>query len=139
MGEIVFQNLEARQKLNKITHPRIYEAMQGQMERIKKEDPERVIVLDVPLLIETGMTKLADEVWLAWLPEKEQLARLMERDGLTKEEGEKRIKAQMPLEEKRKFAHRIIDTAGLLKDTRRQVNFYWNIIKNKEKKHEPQL
>ncbi|MGI6684663.1 MAG: dephospho-CoA kinase [Bacillota bacterium] len=130
LGEIIFQNPEARKKLNEITHPKIYLAMEEQIEAIKKRDSEGIIVLDVPLLIETGMTRIADEVWLAWLPEEEQMNRLMERDGLTKEEAEQRIKSQMPLQEKRKFAHRIIDTSGLLKDTRRQVNSIWNQLKS---------
>lgn len=130
LGGIIFRNLEDREKLNGIMHPKIYRLMEKQIESIKKADPKGIIVLDVPLLIETGMTKMADEVWLAWLPEELQKARLMERDGFTEEEAEKRIKSQMPLNKKRKFAHRIIDTSGLLKDTRRQVNSIWNQLKS---------
>lgn len=128
LGGIIFQNPPARKKLNEITHPRIIKEIRRQIEERKKENPAGIIVIDVPLLIETGMIEMVDEVWLAALPEKQQILRLIERDGYTEEEAEKRIKSQMPLNEKRKFAHRIIDTGGLLKDTRRQVNFFWNQI-----------
>jgi len=132
LGGIIFQNPHARKRLNEITHPRIYNEIKKQVEERRKENPAGIIVMDIPLLIETGMTELADEVWLAALPEKQQINRLMERDGYTEEEAEKRIKSQMPLNEKRKFAHRIIDTSGLLKDTRSQVNFFWNQINKHE-------
>lgn len=132
LGKIIFQQPEARKRLNEITHPRIIGEIENRIEKIKREEKERVIVIDVPLLIETGMTKMVDEVWLAFLPEEKQISRLMERDGCTKEEAERRIKSQIPIQEKRKFAHRIIDTSGLLKDTRRQINFFWQ----QDKKHE---
>ncbi|MEL7563841.1 MAG: dephospho-CoA kinase [Dehalobacterium sp.] len=128
LGEIIFRNPQARERLNEITHPRIYSEIKRQIEERSKENPRGIIVVDIPLLIETGMTEIADEVWLAALPEKQQITRLMERNGYTEEEAKERIKSQMPLDEKRKFAHRIIDTSGLLKDTRSQVNFFWNQI-----------
>lgn len=134
LGEIIFRNPSAREKLNEITHPRVYQEINKKIEERKKEDPTGIIVLEIPLLIETGMTETVDEVWLAALPEELQIKRLIERNGYTKEEAEDRIKSQMPLNEKRKFAHRIIDTAGALQDTRSQVNFYWQEINTHAKR-----
>lgn len=128
LGSIIFHNAHARKRLNEITHPRIYHEIKRQIEKRKKVDPMGIIVIEVPLLIETGMTEMVDEVWLVALAEDQQIKRLMERSGYTEEEAEKRIKSQMPLNKKIKFAHRIIDTAGLLKDTRRQINFFWKQI-----------
>lgn len=132
LGAIIFKNTDARKLLNEITHPRIYYEIIKQIEEIRKKNPEKIIVIDVALLIETGMTEIADEIWLTVLPEKRQVARLMERNGLKEEEAKKRINSQMTSDEKRKFAHRIIDTSGLLQDTRKQVIFFFNKIMNHE-------
>lgn len=120
----IFSNEEARRRLNEITHPRLIKETQKRLEEIRCRE-NVVAVIDAPLLIEAGMTDLVDEVWLVSIPKELQVLRLMERDGISRAEAKKRIDSQMPLEEKKKFAHYIIDTAGSMQDTVKQVLDLW--------------
>lgn len=120
----VFGNEAARRRLNEITHPRLIKETQKRLEEIRHRE-NAVAVIDAPLLIEAGMTDLVDEVWLVAIPQELQVLRLMERDGISQAEAKKRIDSQMPLEEKKKFAHYIIDTKGSMQDTVKQVLDLW--------------
>ncbi|WP_148132946.1 dephospho-CoA kinase [Candidatus Formimonas warabiya] len=133
LAGIIFRDQAARNKLNRITHPRIMDEIRKRINAGKRGNNYLMIVVDAPLLIELGMTAMVDEVWLTALPKDIQIMRLMEREGLPEWEAEKRIGAQMPLEEKKKFAHRIIDTSGLVQDTINQVYDIWNQITRHEK------
>jgi dephospho-CoA kinase len=90
-----------------------------------------VAVLDVPLLFEAGWDKLAEESWLVYVPEDEQLRRLCLRDKCNAEQALRRIRAQMPLEEKMARAEVTIDNSGTMAVTRRIVKDLW-----KERIHE---
>lgn len=107
LGALAFSNSNALEQLNSILHPMIFE-------RIRKEiDAQHGIVfLDVPLLYETGMDTWCNEVWCAYLPQKEQIKRLCARDGLTHREALQRIHAQMPALEKARKADIVIRTTG---------------------------
>ena len=83
------------------------------------------MILDVPLLIECGWYKNVDEVWLVALPVEKQIIRTMERSGMTAEDVQARIAAQMPLEEKKKYATLIIDNSGDWEETEKQVIAAW--------------
>jgi dephospho-CoA kinase len=127
IGEIVFCDPKARERLEKITHPLIKEATSDML-----ADAERqgygVAVLDVPLLFETGFDKFADENWVVYVDEATQQARLMERDGLTREQAMARINAQMKLADKVRLADVVIDNSGDVSSTRRQVEAAWKLI-----------
>ena len=119
LGSIVFSSKEKIQKLNSIVHPFVRERM---MEEIEKAiSMERNILLDIPLLFENGIHKWLRPVILVYAPVEVQIERLMKRDGLSREECEKRIKAQMPIEEKKRLADYIIDNSGEISNTKRQV------------------
>ena len=90
-----------------------------------------VAVLDVPLLFEAGWDALAEESWLVYVPEDEQLRRLCLRDKCTEEQGLRRMKSQMPLREKLSRADVAIDNSGMVKETERVVRQLW-----KERVHE---
>ena len=113
----VFQDPEQLQKLNVITHPLIIEQMQSEIERCRKSGAP-VVVLDVPLLFETGLDRLADETVCVSAPLPVQLKRLMTRNGLTEEQAMRRIQSQMPLCEKEKLADRTISTDRPLEELR---------------------
>jgi dephospho-CoA kinase len=92
----------------------------------------RVVVLDIPLLFEgrkAGTASAAllpmDLTVLAWVPEALQLERQMARDGCDRDEAMRRIRAQMPLDEKRALADCVIDNSGSLAETERQVRALW--------------
>ena len=113
----VFQDPEQLRKLNAVTHPLIIERMQSEIERCRKSGAP-VVVLDVPLLFETGLDRLADETVCVSAPLPVQLRRLMTRNGLTEEQAMTRIRSQMPLSEKEKLADRTISTDRPLEELR---------------------
>jgi len=128
LGAIVFNDQNAKQALNAIVHPRVREVMQTHIQAHAREHPEDPVILDVPLLIESGWHELLPVVILVYVPEAVQQARLMARDGWGAADAMARIRAQMPIDAKRAYADFIIDNAGTREATRRQVlNVYEKI------------
>lgn len=116
LGAYVFSNKEALKKLNMLLHPIILQAIKE-----KARDTEGVCFVDAALLIETGLYKDMDELWLVTADEKIRLERLINRDGLTAEEAKMRFSVQMADHERKKYSKRIIDNSGSLEDTAKQV------------------
>jgi len=116
LADVIFSDPKKREKLNGIIHPLVEKEMRRQL-RKAEAGGEKIVILDVPLLYEARMDKLADEVWCARLQKEEQIARLMGRDGLTRQEALARIGSQMPLEEKAKRANQVIDTSGSIENS----------------------
>lgn len=110
LGEIVFNDARRRERLNQLVHPHVYAQAEKEKTAIAAAHPEAVILFDVPLLIETGSHREMDLVIVVYVDRATQIDRLIKRDGLTREEAERRIDAQMPLDEKRRFGDEIIDT-----------------------------
>ena len=111
LGRLVFSDPEALERLNKLTHPLILAEIRQELADAEAAG-EPVCVLDAPLLFETGLEALCDTVWCVWLPKNLQLKRLMERDGLSRKEAEKRVASQMPPREKKRRSDLVIDTRG---------------------------
>jgi len=124
LGNKVFQDKEMKKRLEKLLHPLIYQEMQRQAAEaeIKKE---KSVILDIPLLFETGWDKRVDQIWVVYVPKNIQLARLMARNKLTREEAELRIASQMLLEAKAQKADRIIDNSGSWQETEVQLEAIW--------------
>jgi dephospho-CoA kinase len=120
LGRLVFNNPQALENLNRITHPLILDEIERLLQ-ICRSGPERVVALDAPLLFETGLDGFVDEVWVVLVDHQTQVKRLMERDRLTEQEAGQRIRLQIPLEEKASRADRVIDNRGLPEETERQV------------------
>jgi dephospho-CoA kinase len=76
------------------------------------------VILDVPLLIESGMDSGLSDIIVVYVPESVQIQRLMTRDGVTQSQALARIRSQMPIEEKKKRATIVIDNCGSLENTR---------------------
>jgi dephospho-CoA kinase len=117
VGAIVFADEAKRQRLNAIVHPLVIEA---QDRWIREQDPPLAIV-DAALMIESGGYKRFEKLIVVWCEADIQLRRLTERDGLDETAAKMRIAAQMPQEEKKKFADFLIDTSRGFEDTRAQV------------------
>lgn len=120
LGSMVFDDPQNLSDLDQIEHPLIMAAIDQQLAGFKKQGLP-VVVLDVPLLFETGMDQECDLTVLAVVDRKTQLERLMKRDHCSKAAALKRINAQMPLEEKMRRADVTIDNNGSLAQTRFQV------------------
>lgn len=125
LGELVFNDPIARQRLNAIVHPRVFEVFAARTAEIRRRDPDAVLIYDVPLLLETGMEGLVDLVVLVYVPAGIQLQRLQSRDDLTPEAALSRIGAQISLEEKRALADTIIDNSGTRDETLHRVAHLW--------------
>jgi len=109
LGNIVFSNTELRRRLERITHPKIRKKIDKYIKEIKGRNPDAIIVVDAALLIEAGLYKKMEKVIVVYADEKTQIERLMERDGFTMDEAKNRISAQIPLQEKRKYADFVIE------------------------------
>lgn len=121
LAEIVFSDSKSRKALEGFTHPRIFEKRDTLLECIKKEDPSSIVIVDVPLLFELGLRDEVDRVILVYVPRELQLERATNRDGLSRDEVERRLRAQVPIEEKKASSDFIIDNTGSFEDTRDQV------------------
>lgn len=128
LANLVFKDKKKLEKLNKIVHPRVGRRFAGLSEEIKSKNPGAILVHDIPLLIEAGMHERVDHILLVYVPREVQIARLQQRNGLSRRDAELRLKSQMPLEEKRKQAHTVIDNSGSLAETARQVDQFWQKI-----------
>lgn len=124
LAERVFGNEAERRALNAILHPRIQEAVLEQTRALAARG-ETLVVYEAPLIVENRIYERLDGLILVMVPRDVQVDRLMLRSGLSREQAEARLGAQLPLEEKRKHATWIIDNSGTLAETRAQVDRLW--------------
>ena len=120
MAAIVFADEEKRLLLNSIVHPLVFEAQDRWLSEREAEDPNGIAIVDAALMIESGGYKRFDKLIVVWCEPEIQLQRLKRRDRLSEDEAEKRVRSQMPQDEKKKFADFLIDTSGSFESTRDQ-------------------
>ncbi|MFZ3216515.1 MAG: dephospho-CoA kinase [Candidatus Acidiferrales bacterium] len=120
LGQIVFADAQKRARLNQILHPRILDVVRKWFAALDCPDGPELAVVEAALIIEAGYHKELDQVIVCWCRPEQQLQRLQER-GLSLEQAQLRIAAQMPMEEKRRCANETIDCSGSLEETERQV------------------
>jgi len=124
LGELVFNDADARKRLNAIVHPLVREWMTARTAEALMHGATAV-VQDVPLLFENGLEPLYSAVVLVYAPEPVQLQRLVEGRGLSEERARAVIAAQMPIDQKRERAQHVIDNSGSRDRTRQQVEALW--------------
>jgi len=125
LGEIIFNDQDKRQKLNKITHPKILAKIKERIESYKKEKV-KVVIIEAALVAENGGLKnLLDYLIVVTADEETQISRIAKRDNLTREDALSRIHSQMPTSEKIKHATFVIDNSGSLAETRKQAGDVW--------------
>jgi dephospho-CoA kinase len=120
LASLVFGDAEARQRLNAIVHPAVGVEMARRIEEARKGRAPLVVV-DVPLLLETGRRQGFDAVVVVYCRESQQIERQQARDGSSREDAEQRVRAQLSIEEKRRMADHVIDNSGSMEETDRQV------------------
>ncbi len=137
LGQVVFNDKAALRVLNSIIHPLVIRRINFVLEILARNsgyrDENLYVVLDVPLLYETGMDKICDEVWVVAVNFELQVKRLMERDGYCRKEAISRIEAQMTLETKMKLAQAVIDNSGSVESTKQRVRELWQDLDRKLK------
>ena len=127
LAERVFADHTLLERLNAIVHPRVRALMAERVEDLHAAGAQ-VVVLDVPLLLESRAAYDVDVVWLVYAPESQQIERLMARNGLSLAQAELRIRAQMPIEEKRMLADVVIDNSGDLGALETQVEALYKAL-----------
>lgn len=125
LGAIVFADEGKRKELESIMHPAIRAIMKQRMTELERDQPTRLVVVDVPLLFESGLAPMFERTLLVYVPPATQLQRLMARDGSTEEEAASRLQSQMPIDRKRELADIIIDNSGSLERTKEQILRFW--------------
>ena len=121
LAAIVFNDTGKLQLLNSFVHPAVVEREEAWMQQVEDADPSAIVVVEAAILIETGSYRRFHKLVLALCSEAQQIERAMARDGTPRELVIERLRRQMPLEEKRKFADYVIDTSGTTDDTIEQV------------------
>jgi len=120
LSEIVFGNEAKRKKLESIIHPYVFERITEEVNSAK----EKIIILEIPLLFESGFDKFCDQVGVVTASE-EVIQKRLESDGFSPEEIDRRQKAQMPLKEKETKANFVIDNSNDFQKTRGEVESLW--------------
>ncbi|MBC8588857.1 dephospho-CoA kinase [Paratissierella segnis] len=125
LGKLIFANEDFRNRLNDIVHPYVWESIKNEITRDCINN--HIIFLDIALLIEE-IDKLGkydielNEIWLVYASYEVQLSRLMKRDGISKEYAIDKINSQMELEDKKRYADRIIDNSGDLDSLKKNID-----------------
>ena len=120
LAAIVFAKPARLERLNRIVHPRVVDALDRELAELARTEPGAVVVVEAALLIEASYHERLDRLVVAWCEPEQQMERLLAR-GMAREEALRRIGAQMQLDQKRRMADDEIDCSGSLEETRQQV------------------
>lgn len=129
LGEIIFSNPESQQRLNSIMHPRMKDMMRERIGALR-QDGVKVVVLEAALLVEANWIDLADQVWVTVAPESVVLKRVNSQRGLSPEQIQARIHAQLPSEERAKYAQVVLDTDCELDEVQQKIDTLWQGLKD---------
>jgi len=121
LGAKVFADPQQLRLLNALVHPRIIARVQELAVEQQRQNPHAVVIVDAALIFESGIGGTMRKIMVAWCRPDQQLERLMAKTGISREEAERRIQAQMPAEEKLRRADFRIDCSGSKEHTREQV------------------
>lgn len=123
LGAIVFSDPSSRVQLEAVLHPLIWGRVERFLEECQRDEADCVV--EVPLLFENRRETSFDQSWVVAAPLNQQIARLTVRNGWSPEESQKRIAAQMPIEEKIRRADRVIINDGTPKELQDRVESAW--------------
>ena len=129
LADIIFRNKEKRKKLESIIHPEVFKELDKFFKHVSEKNPDAVAIAEIPLMIETGSYKNYDVVIVVYAPEDLQIKRLKEK-GMEDEEILMRIRSQMPIDEKVKYADIVIKNTGSLEQLKKEVENVYKKLKN---------
>ncbi len=132
LSDIVFNDLEKRKKLESFIHPQIQVEFTAQLNDIVADDPNAIVLVVIPLLIELNLQYLFHELLVVYVPQEGLAERLARRDGISKEQATNMLSSQLPIEEKAGYADFVINNEGSLEDTRREVKKLWENLKKRQ-------
>lgn len=125
LGELIFADSDARERLNRIVHPAVRELAAEAFARVEAEAPDAVVIYDVPLLVDAGVDHPFDLIVVTSAPRRTQVARLVTERGLDPVQAAARVDAQVDNGERETIADVVIDTGGSLGHTMSQADALW--------------
>jgi dephospho-CoA kinase len=128
LGSIVFDHEESRLRLNAIVHPDVHASILRRILELEQRVAHGMVVVHAALLIESGHHKIYDRMVVVTCDPALQLSRVVARDGLGLEDAKKRLRSQMPVEEKLKLADYTIDTSGSFRETQEQIEAIYQAL-----------
>jgi dephospho-CoA kinase len=129
LADKIFADPEQRKVLNQILHPRIKEEIARRAREIGQKNPEAIVVIDAPLLVELGMHHKVDRLIVVTSTQTQQMERLKKRDGRSPEEALKLLSSQMPVEEKEKLADFVVRNEGSLEEMKKRAKEVFKELK----------
>jgi len=121
LADKVFADPKQRKVLNRILHPRIKEEIARRAREIGRKDPDAIVVIDAPLLVELGMHHTVDQLVVVTSTQTQQIERLKKRDGRSTEEALGLLSSQMPVKEKEKLADFVVRNEGSLEEMKKRA------------------
>ena len=131
LGEIVFADPASRERLVRITHPAIFEAMKDAIAGLER-DGHRAAVVEATLIHESGRKGLFEAVISVTCDRETAISRLAARDGMSRGQAEARLRAQMDADRKAGASDFVIDNSASVEETSRQVNRIARILLGNE-------
>jgi dephospho-CoA kinase len=133
LAAMVFQHPERLEKLNRLVHPPVRARTRAAIDEFAARNPNGIAVMEAAILVETGTYRNYDRLIVVICAEEQQIRRAMERDRITREEAEARLRRQLPLAEKIKYADYVIDTSGSREDTAAQTRAVYEALRSTQK------
>jgi len=119
LGALIFSNTKEKLRLEELLHPLIYEEIEKQAN--EQDKLEKPYLIDIPLFFESKRYLIKKSI-VVYTQKEKQLERLMERDGSTQEEAQKRIDSQLNIEEKKQLGTYIVDNSQDLKHLQQEYD-----------------
>lgn len=126
LGRIVFTDTGALARLNAIVHPLIVAELFRRIAAAREESSDRPVVIEAAILAEAGWRALFDRLWVVSVRPETAIARVTASRGMTREDVERRLAAQMPDAERRRLADVVIENEGSRDELRARVEEAWN-------------
>ena len=135
LGALVFGDIDAREALNGITHPKISRLAQSRFDAAARSDAESIVVYDIPLLVESAQSLKRFELVVTVEADPEvRVQRLIDHRGMTSSEAEGRVTSQATSRQRRAVADFVIDANDSLADTERRADEVWSLIAERLRK-----
>ncbi len=129
LAKIIFKDVKKKAALELILHPKIIKMEQEEYARISNSDPSAIVIIEAALLIESGNYKNVDKVIVIQTSEEQQVARILARSNVSQDQAIARIKNQMRLEEKNKFADFLLENMSTPEDLKKNVHELYKKIR----------
>lgn len=128
LGKIVFSSRQMLEKLNHLIHPRMIELILQDLEEARKSGKYSVVAVDAALIYEMQMESIFDLIICVDSPMEQRIKRVMERDNLSREEIENRMRSQIPLEDKADWADFSLPNNSTLDELKERTNIFWEVL-----------